>query len=952
MKSISARIRTLFCSAALIPMGFASIAHAQQQPDTRDAAAVDEVIVTGSRIISNGFSAPTPVTTLTADALFARTPTNVADALNQLPQFKDSASPATSNTQRSTTPNQGNFLNLRGLGSQRTLILLDGIRVPPTSYTGAVDVNTLPQVLMSKVDVVTGGASAAYGSDALVGVVNFVLDKRYNGIKGSIQTGISRYGDNESYRGTIAAGRNILGERGHIEGSLEYFFSGGIKGMADRPGGLDNYFYEGNGTAQYPYNLVKGAAYITQSFGGKINSGPLSDYTFLPDGRVVPFRHGTPLIAPSGTRLNSTGFELGGPDGASLVGTNVNSALQTANSFGRFDYEVTPDVNFHAQAAYSQSKSHLNGFADMHFSPGTTEITIFSDNAFLRPEVRAALGTTTSFKVGRISLDLPYKLAIIDTNSLNFNTGFDGTLGDWRWDVTYVHGYSHLETRNYEGYQPNFYAALDAVRDPATNNIVCRVALTNPGKFPGCVPLNIMGVGAPSQAASDYTFGWSNWEVTNKMDIVAANISGDLFELPAGMVSIAGGVEYRQNKLNLTSNSDPAVVPDVTGVRGLPSGWQTFNYNNVGIASGKVTVKEIYGELAVPLLKDLPLIQSLDLSTAVRVTDYSTSGRVETWKVGLNYQPFEDLRLRATQSRDIAAPSLFQLYSGTTALASSFTDIHTGSAGALNTQSSGNPNLTPEIGAMVVAGAVYSPSWLPGFQISVDGYQLLIRDAISQTNATTANNDCEVSNGLAPVCAFIIRPLPFSNRTAANFPSGLLVAPLNLSKTFQSGVDIEMAYKMPLSNVLADLGGELEFRLFVSNLRHIRTKQGPSVATVETAGSGTNAKWRGSFEVNYTNGPIRLRLAERMTGTTHISFTQFYAADDANKPNRTYTDLSGSYGFGLDRRYEGFFSIANLFNVKPPFQGTTTNPGMLLPVDKSFYDVVGTQFNVGLRFKY
>jgi outer membrane receptor protein involved in Fe transport len=500
---------------------------------------------------------------------------------------------------------------------------------------------------------------------------------------------------------------------------------------------------------------------------------------------------------------------------------------------------------------------------------------------------------------------------------------------------------------------PNFYAALDAVRDPATNNIVCRVALTNPGKFPGCVPLNIMGIGAPSQAASDYAFGWSNWEVTNKMDIVAANISGDLFKLPAGMVSIAGGVEYRQNKLNQISNSDPAIIPDVTGVRGLPSGWQSFNYNNVGISSGKVTVKEIYGELAVPLLKDLPLIKSLDLSTALRVTDYSTSGRVETWKVGLNYQPFEDLRVRATQSRDIAAPSLFQLYSGKTAQASPFNDIHTNTSGALTTQSSGNPDLTPEIGSMVVAGFVYSPSWLPGFQASVDGYQLLIQDAIGQTSSASANTDCEASNGTAPVCAFITRPLPFSNRTAANFPSGLIVAPLNLTKTFQSGVDIEMAYRMPLSNILADQPGQLDFRLFASHLAHIRTKTGPNVATVETAGSANNAKWRGSVEAGYSNGPYRMRVAVRATGRTKISFTQFYIDGEEDRPNVFYTDLSGSYGFGANRQYEGFFAISNLFNVHPgAYVGPTTNPGMLLPTDKSFYDVVGTQFNVGLRFKY
>jgi outer membrane receptor protein involved in Fe transport len=950
MKRNNGRVIGLFATTMLSAACGVFTSAWSAEPAATDAG-VEEVVVTGSRIVTNGFQAPTPVTTVTADALFQRTPTNVADALNQLPQFKDSASPQTSTTQRSTTPNQGNFLNLRGLGSQRTLILLDGIRVPPTSYTGAVDINTLPQALMQRVDVVTGGASAAYGSDALVGVVNFVLDKRFNGIKGSVQGGISRYGDNESYRGTIAAGRDLFDGRGHIEGSAEYFRSMGIEKLGDRPGGLDNYFYAGNGTAQYPYTLVKGAVFIAESYGGRINSGPLTDYTFLPDGRAVPFTHGQPVIIPSGTRLVSTSFELGG-DGSGLPGANLNSELWTAQSFARFDYELTPSVNFHAQGAYARTTSYLNGFADMHFSPGTTEITIFAENAFLRPEVRAALGATPSFKVGRISLDLPYKRAVIDTDSINFNAGFDGRIGDtWRWDVTYVFGKSELETRNYEGYQPNFYAALDAVRDPA-GNAVCRVTLTNPGKFPGCVPLNIMGVGAPSAAAAEYTFGWSNWAVTNKMHIVAANVSGDLFNIWAGPVSVAGGAEYRENTLNQVSNSDPAIVPDVTGVRGLPNGWQTWNYNNVGVAAGKVNVKEVFGEVAVPLLRDLPLVRSFDMNAAVRVTDYSTSGTVKTWKVGFTYQPFEDLRVRATQSRDIAAPSLYQLYAGKQALASPFNDIHTSTSGALTTQSSGNPNLKPEIGSMVVAGLVYSPSWLDGFQVSVDAYQLLIEGAIGQTSAASANSDCEISNGLAPVCAFIVRPLPFSDRSVANFPSQLIVAPLNLAKTYQSGVDFEVAYVLPVSRIMASAGGDLDFRIFATHMTHQRTKNGVNLpSSTETAGSGTNPKWRGSFEVGYRNGPFRLRLAERFTGSTQISFTQVYAEGYDRKPNRVYTDLSGSYAFGADRRYEAFFAISNLFNVKGPFEGRTTNPGMLYPVDKGFYDVVGTQFNVGLRFR-
>lgn len=179
--------------AGVSALAFASNAVAQNAPA---GGAVEEVVVTGSRIVSNGFNAPTPVTTVSAQALTEAAPSNIPDALNQLPQFSNSRSPQASSTWNASSPQQGNFLNLRGLGSTRSIILLDGVRVPPTSFDGAVDVNTLPQSLVSRVDVVTGGASAAYGSDAVVGAVNFVLDKTFTGIKGSVSTGISSRNDN------------------------------------------------------------------------------------------------------------------------------------------------------------------------------------------------------------------------------------------------------------------------------------------------------------------------------------------------------------------------------------------------------------------------------------------------------------------------------------------------------------------------------------------------------------------------------------------------------------------------------------------------------------------------------------------------------------------------------------------------------------------------------------
>jgi iron complex outermembrane receptor protein len=204
--------------------------------------------------------------------------------------------------------------------------------------------------------------------------------------------------------------------------------------------------------------------------------------------------------------------------------------------------------------------------------------------------------------------------------------------------------------------------------------------------------------------------------------------------------------------------------------------------------------------VAVPLLKDLPFAQSLDLNAAVRATDYSTSGRVETWKVGLNYQPFNDLRLRTTVSRDITAPSLYQLFQGTQVVANLDLDLHTGASASYINQNGGNPDLKPEVGSMVVGGAVYSPSWLPGFTASVDGYSLLITDAIGTAGQGLLNQECEASNGTAPSCAFIIRPNPFSDRSAANNMTRVINVQRNQAKVFQSGLDLESAYRFGWTN--------------------------------------------------------------------------------------------------------------------------------------------------------
>ena len=932
-------------------------------------SAPQDIVVTGSRIISNGFDAPTPVTTLSQEALETRAPSNIPDALNQLPQFRGSLSNSTSVTWDSSSPNQGNYLNLRGLGTQRSLILLDGKRVPPTSFDGGVDINTLPQDLVQRVDVVTGGASAAYGSDAVVGVVNFVLDKNFNGVKGEINKGISTYGDDPSTKATLAAGTGFAGGRGHVEVSASHYFSGGIHNIGDRSAqggfnGAGNIITVGLGTTAVPTTTAFNTRFLKMSTGGTIDSGPLNGYQFLPDGTIQPMDVGEPTSQPDTYRV--------GGSGGYYKNTWLTSQLQTDRVFGRVSYDLLDALTAHVQVSASQAKNKLGIRYDERFPGTATQLTIFRDNAYLLPSVAAAMGDTDSFTLGRISLDTPQYVARTKTKSINIDAGFDGKFqlfgNDWHWDAGYIYGRTHLRTQMNEFNNQRYYAAVDSVIDPATGDPTCRVTLTNPGLMPGCVPMNVLGTGAPSQEAVDYVMGLSRYTVVNKENIADLDFSGALFDLPAGPVSIAFGGEYRTQSLDERSTSDPSAASqvDYTGIRGAPDGVLISDFTNVGSARGKINVKEAYVELEVPILKNKPLFESLSLNGAARVTDYSTSGTVVTWKAGVSYAPVHSLRFRSTISRDIAAPSLYDLFAGDQVQNRITTDSHTSTQGFLIQHTKGNPDLDPEKGTMFVAGAVYSPTWLDGMTLSVDYYHLKIKDAIGTVGSGTLFTNCDLSNGTSPICDNIIRPYPYSDRSPENFPTAVILQPENQAAIVQSGIDVQTNYRLPLDRLSSSLGnGVVTLESYLSFGLEGKSKDTPLADYRPSLGIGHNPKVSGSFSASYANGGFSTQVTERFTGKTKrssrdVEGTYGVYATYGNEPNVWYTDLNIAYNFkagGLvdvlgGGNFQLFLNVKNLFNQKPPLVADCCNPGLQFPTDRGKYDVIGRFFTVGARFRF
>jgi outer membrane receptor protein involved in Fe transport len=915
---------------------------------SQDQSIVEEVVVTGSRIARAGYSAPTPVTMLQAESLANKAPSSLSDALNQMPVFTGSISNSQDRNSNAGRVRTGNYLNLRSLGPQRVLVLQDGLRLPPTGNAGGTDANMIPQLLIERVDVVTGGASAAYGSDAVSGVVNFVLDKRFTGLKLLAQGGVSSRSDNASNRFGIAVGKDFLDDRLHVIGSAERYHSDGIENKASRAGVTDNWAVIGSGTAADPFVNVSNVRFSNASDGGLITSGPLAGRQFLPNGATGAFN--------PGVATGRAGLAYGG-DGSVFPSarSTLSAAATTEQYLGRASYDLGGDVTAHVQASYNHAVNHDRP-QPVTRNGATGSTTIYAENAFLSAADRAALGATQSFLVGRFLSDFPFYQARQETKAVVVHAGLDGKLGDkFKWDLDYTYGRTRLDAQALDLDLERYYAATDAVKNTA-GQTVCRITVTNPGVQDGCVPLNILGYGAPSSAATNYVMRPSTWQAINVMHDVQGSISGEPFSTWAGPVSIVVGAEYRHQTLDQTSNSNPATRPTFAGIRGVPTNTNQFSFTNVSFASGSYSIKEAFGEAIVPLAKDSVIGKSLELNGAFRYTDYSTSGSVETWKLGSTYDPIDGIRVRATVSRDIRAPTLYELFAGPTVRVQGYSDKLTNQSGQYSEVNQGNRNLTPEIGSTFTGGLVLQPGFLPGFAISADYYKIKIRDAIaSQYGSLQVLDLCANSNYTSAVCSQVIRPLGPTNPSAANFPSQVNIFQTNVASIRTEGLDIESSYRRPL------FGGTLATRLLATRLISYTLQGSATAATLEYAGNADFAdvgnqpfpmpKWRGALEVTYANGPFTVGVQERYIGSYDRS--KLFVYRDGHTGSVVYTDLNLSYDLkAAGGNIQVFTTVNNLFDRGYPITAIGSNPGLAVSTFRSIYDVTGRYVTVGMRARF
>ena len=916
--------------------------------NTPATAAAEDIVVTGTRVARAGYSAPTPVTMLSTDSLNAKAPGTLADGLNQLPVFTGSISNAQDRGSNAGRVRTGNYLNLRSLGPQRVLILQDGLRLPPTGNAGGTDANMIPQLLIERVDVVTGGASAAYGSDAVSGVVNFVLDKKFTGLKLLGQAGISTRGDSGSTRIGAAFGKSFLDDKLHVIGSAERYHSDGIALKSSRAGINENYAVIGSGTVADPFRNVANVRFSAVSDGSYIVDGPLRGQQFLSNGRVGPFDAGTPT--------GRAGLAFGG-DGAVFPAnrSTLSAAATTEQYLGRVSYDLGSDITAYVQGTYNRAVNSDEP-QPVTRNGATASTRIYAENAFLDPTDRALLGATPSFTTGRFFTDFPFYSARQKTQSAIGTAGVDGRFGSssFKWDLNYTYGWTRLDSSARDLNLPRYYAAVDAVRNPA-GQIACRITVTNPGVQDGCVPLNVLGYGNASPAAMAYVMQQTFWRATNTMHDAQGSISGEPFLTWAGPVSIVIGGEYRHQTLDQVSNSNPATPPDFTGIRGVPTNAGAFSFTNVPFARGKYTIKEGFGEIVLPLAKDSVIGKSLDLNGAFRYTDYSTSGSVQTWKLGGTYAPVTGLKARVTLSRDIRAPTLYELFAGPSLRVQGYSDKLTNQLAQYNEVNQGNPNLTPEIGSTLTAGLVFQPTFLPGFAISADYYRIKIRDAIaSQYTSVQVLDLCANSDYTSPVCSQVIRPLGPTNTSTANFPSQVNIFQTNVASVRTKGLDVEASYRTPL------FGGSLSSRLLTTRLFSYTSQSVPGSTPIEYAGNADFSdtgnqpfpmpKWRGTLDLTYTNGGFTISGQERYIGSYKRS--NIFVYDKNSVGAVAYTDLSLSYDIKTaSGTFQVFTTVNNLFDRGYPITAIGSNPGLAISTFRSIYDVTGRYITTGVRIR-
>lgn len=906
-------------SISAFPFGNAAAQPADAGQSANAGPATEEVVVTGSRIARKGFETPTPVTTISAQDLQAKQPTTVNDIVSDIPELRP-----TQQLNGSGDVNISTF-NLRDIGQQRTLTLINGKRAVASSPAGGFDINSLPAALVSRVEVVTAGASAVYGSDALAGVVNIFLKNDIRGLELSAEAGESTYGDAHNVTLNAAYGMDFAGGRGHFEIAGSMYRKPNIQHSGDRPWGrgwilLTNAAYTPT-NGQPAFVGATNGRLGNMTNGGLITSpNVLKGINFGANGAQSMFNYG----------VNNSGVWTQGGDGPELELNHSVIAPKSMrdNIYSTATYDIDADTQVSLELMFARSEGQ-----DPNVPNYDASLSISRQNAYLPANIAAIMDANhlTSFTMGRITLeggdDFNTATYIYQRGSLDVKGKI---FGDWTWDVSGTYTKTIRSQKTYNNRNLSKWAmSVDSVVGPG-GTPVCRSTLTDPAN--GCVPANVFGLNSVSPAAIAYTEGtsWAHGDVTETN--IEATLAGSPFSTWAGPVSVVAGFQYRDDDVALATDPVAAVL-----------GWRQTTALPY---TGHVDVKEGFAEVSAPLLVNQPFAQDVELDMAGRAVGYSTSGQAEVWKLGLNWTVNDQVRIRSTYSRDFRAPNLDELFAAPVRGSGSVViDRATGATVAFNSLSGGNPLLKPEKAYTKTIGVVLKPDFLPNFLLSADYYNININAAIANATVQQVEDNC--FKGDPVYCAFITR------NPVTNVITQIQTTSFNSQQTKTDGVDIEASYGFDLSDIISDWEGQVtigEMATYVDNLENI------AGTTITQYAGQLNTQgvphWRTSTNVTYHKGDWTVRLSGNFVGgakydNTYACSGQALSIDMCHYSPYFFLDSTVSYDFS--NGISAYVKVNNVFNTDPPIFPVSNLVIRANASSQVYYPQLGRMFFVGIR---
>lgn len=955
--------RSLTVASAVAAVLASSAAFAQETPQGDE---IEQVTVTGSRIPRADLVSNSPVSVLDSAEIELTGSVEVERLLDDLPQFIGTFGASSNNPGTGTAT-----VDLRGLGPSRTLVLINGRRMVPAGTDGVVDLNSIPPALIQRVEVVTGGASAVYGSDAMAGVVNFILKEDFDGMEVNAQYGGATEGDSYRRNFDLTLGTNFADGRGNVVFYANYF---------DRdPTYADA--REWGRTSLINAVDANGRAFLRPLVDEDVNapltrlSSPL--FETRNTGLTDPF--GTP-IGSFGIVLTDGGWRARVP--ADEQSVSFDSTMQLpmerwqATALGH--YKITDSIRFFTEASYSNIKV-LSVLSPVPLpSALIPNFRIDLKNPYMPADLRAflqqtmdptgALNGVVPINLQRSTRELGRRTNQDDRDVWRIVAGLDGSLPNgMKWEVFYNYGRNSNSQAQGGGVHLNRFQQtfLTNPADPTR-------CLDPSGPFGGCSVINVFDTGGVSQQVIDFL----SVSMLNTFDIeqeqMGASVAGGLFKLPAGELGVAFGAEYRSESARFNPDNLYKTAEAVARSAGLkPTG-------------GSYDVKEVYGEAIVPLLAGIPFVNYLGLEAGVRYSEYSTAGSVTSYKYGGEWGPIEGLRFRSLVQRAVRAPNIVELYRGgdnTAPQARDFCDVTANPtpaekafcvqlgvpANAIDTfqqESSqiraivgGNPNLAEETSDTFTVGFVYTPTQLPDLTFTVDYYSIEIEDAIAifggglSPTITACRQNLSLDN---PFCV----PLTFRG------PDGQLRdVPLlnqNIAQIKTSGFDFSVRY----GRELPGNWGRLDWSLAGVNVRENAFQGSPVVAAIDCAGyvgggACTNAdpEWRGVQRFTWTRGPLQLSLRHKYIGSVKNGRIAGALSTGAAIPNvpvlelaaQNYFDVSATWDF--NERYSVYAVVDNVLDRKPPIIGNTDGRGFV-NTDSQTYDVIGRFLTIGARARF